>query len=525
MYGKKRKRSLESRSRTQGSSDWDELIKETYGEDAVLRSKENEVFGSSMKRSQSSPAKLSSPRKPPKNEKKENALLESNSSIKKEPRSQTPLSKRKKAKRGANTAENFFDMMMGTNRRKNEGLVNGDASNLKKNFMIGKSIGHKETLEQVYMDAGQQGLGSTKCSVCGMLYYAGQPTDEKVHKSFHNKFTEGVTFPGWRRETIVHRFACDEQDEEAKWKKTPAGRIIVVDDSISSQQTNKVGEILEMVDRELGGVRQQTEKGNLISRGEKVYIYINEKKRVCACVVVHRIDRAFSIDDYDHHNEIVTSAKASSRKARLEEGLYLAEGELGCEASTQRVLAFEAASSQEQDTELGTEAGEEPAEVKPKFERSSITSEGKTLSTLSILPAPVKTTPKMATPLVQDSSPGAIRKPEQKAESFTDQNIRSLIHNSVSSTLMCTPSTKGTNSNSAVVIKMPKKAIIGVDKIWVHRKFRRSGIATRMLETIRKSFVYGYMVPREEVAFSQPTEMGAGLAIAYTQTSGFLSYK
>ena len=32
----------------------------------------------------------------------------------------------------------------------------------------------------------------------------------------------------------------------------------------------KVGEILEMVDRELGGVRQKTEEGSLISRDEKV---------------------------------------------------------------------------------------------------------------------------------------------------------------------------------------------------------------------------------------------------------------
>jgi len=534
MYGKKRNR-LESRSRTQGSCDWDELIKETYGEDAVTKSKDNEVVGSNMKRSQSSPATLSSPRKKAAaSEKKKKPTLENNGSTKKKPRSQTPSSgKRRKTKGEAKAAGSVFDMMMGANRRKSQGLpANGESSNLKKKTSKGrKSIENKNTLEQVYMDVGQQGLGSTKCSVCGMLYYTGQAADEKMHKSFHNKFTEGVNFPGWKRETLVRRFTCDEQHDEGKGGKTPAGRVIVVDDSVSTQQKKKVGEILEMVDRELGGVRQKTEEGSLISRDEKVYIYINEKKRVCGCVVVHRINRAFSIDDYDHHNEMVTSAKASRRKAKPEnEGEGGVEEELGCEASTQRILAFDAASSPSSQRQEGKEGKgdlesgarkldikhEEPDEVDEKCKETAIMREAP--SSLDILPAPMTMTTKTAS-AADALSPPVAAKSEQKAE--TPSNAAKSKSKAAQ---LCTPSTRITSDGNAVS-KTPKRAVIGVDKIWVHRKFRRSGIATRMLESIRNSFVYGYVVPREEVAFSQPTEMGAGLAIAYTQDSGFLSYK
>jgi hypothetical protein len=41
----------------------------------------------------------------------------------------------------------------------------------------------------------------------------------------------------------------------------------------------------------------------------------------------------------------------------------------------------------------------------------------------------------------------------------------------------------------------------------------------------RCNFVSGYVVPRHELAFSQPTEAGCRFARAYTGSQAFLVYK
>ena len=42
---------------------------------------------------------------------------------------------------------------------------------------------------------------------------------------------------------------------------------------------------------------------------------------------------------------------------------------------------------------------------------------------------------------------------------------------------------------------------------------------------IRFNFEYGYTVPKREMAFSQPTQMGRKLFMKYTQDRAFLTYK
>jgi N-acetyltransferase len=54
--------------------------------------------------------------------------------------------------------------------------------------------------------------------------------------------------------------------------------------------------------------------------------------------------------------------------------------------------------------------------------------------------------------------------------------------------------------------------LVGISRVWVSRSHRRKGIATTLLEAARQNFFYGIEVPREMVAFSQPTESGRQLA-------------
>lgn len=55
-------------------------------------------------------------------------------------------------------------------------------------------------------------------------------------------------------------------------------------------------------------------------------------------------------------------------------------------------------------------------------------------------------------------------------------------------------------------------ALVGISRIWTSSMYRRKGIASMLLECVRGNFFYGMEVPRDLVAFSQPSESGGRLA-------------
>ena len=72
------------------------------------------------------------------------------------------------------------------------------------------------------------------------------------------------------------------------------------------------------------------------------------------------------------------------------------------------------------------------------------------------------------------------------------------------------------------VCSLPSKDTLGIKLIWVAKEARKQGIATKLIDCARKSFTYGFVVKKEHVAFSQPTDDGLALALRYTKkmTSG-----
>jgi len=77
------------------------------------------------------------------------------------------------------------------------------------------------------------------------------------------------------------------------------------------------------------------------------------------------------------------------------------------------------------------------------------------------------------------------------------------------------PASKLKESSSVEVSQAAKEAVLGISRIWTAREFRRKGVAKRLLEVVQDIFVYGMTVPKERVAFSQPTESGGKLARAW----------
>ncbi|KAL9602949.1 MAG: hypothetical protein Q9219_001474 [cf. Caloplaca sp. 3 TL-2023] len=68
-------------------------------------------------------------------------------------------------------------------------------------------------------------------------------------------------------------------------------------------------------------------------------------------------------------------------------------------------------------------------------------------------------------------------------------------------------------------------ALLGVSRIWISKSHRGHGLAAELLETARSNFFYGMEVPKQLVAFSQPTESGGKLAERwFGEKTGWLVY-
>jgi N-acetyltransferase len=57
--------------------------------------------------------------------------------------------------------------------------------------------------------------------------------------------------------------------------------------------------------------------------------------------------------------------------------------------------------------------------------------------------------------------------------------------------------------------------VLGVRYLWVQSQHRRIGVGCALMDATRKSAVFGTIVPKSELAFSQPTEAGISFAFAY----------
>ncbi|XP_044744383.1 N-acetyltransferase ESCO2 [Coccinella septempunctata] len=64
----------------------------------------------------------------------------------------------------------------------------------------------------------------------------------------------------------------------------------------------------------------------------------------------------------------------------------------------------------------------------------------------------------------------------------------------------------------------------GVSRIWVAPSYRKKGIATKLMETLRKNFLPDRMVEKGEIALSAPTPDGKLFATKYFQTPNFYTY-
>ncbi|RAH83036.1 hypothetical protein BO86DRAFT_455387 [Aspergillus japonicus CBS 114.51] len=73
----------------------------------------------------------------------------------------------------------------------------------------------------------------------------------------------------------------------------------------------------------------------------------------------------------------------------------------------------------------------------------------------------------------------------------------------------------GTTDSSVTVRDEHHPAIVGISRIWTSEASRRKGIAMDLLDCVVSNFIYGMEISKEQIAFSQPTASGKGLAQSF----------
>lgn len=76
-------------------------------------------------------------------------------------------------------------------------------------------------------------------------------------------------------------------------------------------------------------------------------------------------------------------------------------------------------------------------------------------------------------------------------------------------------------------------AVVGVTRLWVRHEFRKSGVATKLLDTLRANYLKltkssgdsERILKKEEIAFSDPTDDGLIFAQKYTTQKKFLVFQ
>ncbi|XP_013912778.1 PREDICTED: N-acetyltransferase ESCO2 [Thamnophis sirtalis] len=70
----------------------------------------------------------------------------------------------------------------------------------------------------------------------------------------------------------------------------------------------------------------------------------------------------------------------------------------------------------------------------------------------------------------------------------------------------------------------PEKVYCGISRIWVFSLMRRKHIASRLVDVMRQTFLFGCYLSTNEIAFSDPTPDGKLFAAKYCKVPNFLVY-
>ncbi|KAK7284786.1 hypothetical protein RJT34_19539 [Clitoria ternatea] len=186
--------------------------------------------------------------------------------------------------------------------RRNPNAVNSHPNS--EPSVTGKTVvrNKKRSYAQFHLDFGQSDFLLRACSVCGVEFTPGDPEDEKSHKEFHKRYTQGIQFRGWTSERVIPLPNVKES------------RIIFVSENDPSSHRNKVEEVVRMMEIELGS-------GWIVHEHCKVYLFVSVQ-RIVGCLVAEPIEEAFAVVScsIEGHSEGMRKKETKSCSTTLQFG-------------------------------------------------------------------------------------------------------------------------------------------------------------------------------------------------------------
>lgn len=74
---------------------------------------------------------------------------------------------------------------------------------------------------------------------------------------------------------------------------------------------------------------------------------------------------------------------------------------------------------------------------------------------------------------------------------------------------------KFNNTSSLSRSLQAQPVMLGIYLLWVHKKYRKMGIAKKLIDIARDKMFYGLHIPIDKIAFSSPTQAGLSFATKY----------
>lgn len=323
----------------------------------------------------------------------------------------------------------------------------------------------KKAPTQTFLDFGQKSLGKrTLCGVCGLLYVNGEAEDEKDHAIFCRSVSAGLAFQGWKDQRLV-------------WGAEGKDRVIEVRPADGGPQLLKMGEVKRIMDQEMGFV-PLAEGESVLRPTEKAFLYVHDK-RVVGCLVAEKIAAA---------HPVLEAMPSEEEEEEGAEGIVAAATDSKKNGGGGKKACHDRAEGEKEEQE---EEEQEPPSAKMQRVDDKDTSSSSTTTTTSS----ATTKPKALAPPRLLLRKGGKDKEEEAPTSLLPKGVAYSLHDKAEATL-------------------------GVKQIWVSKNSRRKGIARRMVEVARGRFYYGFVVPRDKVAFSQLSNAGYSFARSYTEGGG-----
>ncbi|KAH3766988.1 N-acetyltransferase [Pelomyxa schiedti] len=367
---------------------------------------------------------------------------------------------------------------------------------------------------QLFLDVGQKNFASVTCPECGMVYTPGTE-DVSLHDNFHRKHQACFKLKNWKtKANVVKEYHVDG-----------SGIIVIPLESLQAEIINPQAspmiprslstpellgaKVLQVVEQQLGF--ENSRRGV----SEQLFIYLDSGGRALGAVVTESMKSAHRLVTVNSALTPITVAQKSTTSTESSQGSKDGQSE-----------------SLEGD---GNSITPEAKEV-PSGTPACSDVEGKNQTDHTNTTAPNCTTPDStqntkenhtdittsAADCVTKDDPSTLK--PHTCTTPTSQQPTAPPLQSTGITAALPTSTTGSEDTAIICHNTHVDVALGISRIWVHEKYRRKGIATKLIDAARSNSVYGCTIPKSKCAFSQPTPDGKKFFSTYTGTPNFYVY-